>query len=115
MSSGNMQHYLDELAAMKEEVEKLDPAFLAAWHELRDQGGKEGALSKKTKSLICLGIGVAIHCDFCVASHVKSLIQQGATRKEIIEVGFVGVKMAGGPATGYIARIIQACDEFGAK
>mgnify|MGYP001150380316 CR=1 FL=1 len=115
MSDGNMQQYLDQLATMKEEVETMDPAFLSAWHDLRDQGGKEGALSAKTKALICLGIGVVLHCDFCIASHVKALLQLGATRQELIEVGFVGVKMGGGPALGYVARIIEACDEFGTR
>ena len=113
--SGDMKHYLDQIETMKEEVGKLDPAFLAAWTELSAQGAKEGALSAKSKELICVAIGVAMRCNYCIASHVKKALQHGATRHEIMEAGFVAVKMGGGPALAYLSQVIEACDEFGAK
>jgi AhpD family alkylhydroperoxidase len=113
--SGDMKQYLDQIETMKGEVGKLDPAFLAAWSELSAQGGKDGALSSKSKELICVAIGVAMRCNFCIASHVKKALQQGATRAEIMEAGFVAVKMGGGPALAYLSQVIEACDEFGAK
>jgi AhpD family alkylhydroperoxidase len=113
--SGVMKHYLDQLETMKEEVGKLDPAFLAAWTELSAQGAKEGVVSAKTKELISVAIGVVTQCNFCIASHVKKSLQLGATRHEIIEAGFVAVKMGGGPALAYLSQVIEACDEFGAR
>jgi AhpD family alkylhydroperoxidase len=115
MSTGDMKQYLDQIETMKEEVGKLDPAFLAAWTELSTQGGKEGALSAKAKELICIAIGVAIRCNYCIASHVKKALQLGATRHEIMEAGFVAVKMGGGPVIAYLSQLIEACDELGAK
>ena len=115
MSTGDMKQYLDQIETMKEEVGKVDPSFLAAWTELSTQGGKEGVLGAKTKELICVSIGVVIRCNYCIASHVKKALQHGATRHEIMEAGFVAVKMGGGPATAYLSQVIEACDEFGAK
>ena len=115
MSTGDMKHRLDQLDTMREEVGKVDPAFLAAWSELSAQGGKESLLSVKTKELICIAIGMTSHCSYCIASHVKKALQHGATRHEILEAGFVAVKMGGGPALAYLSEVIEACDEFGAK
>ncbi|TFH35622.1 MAG: carboxymuconolactone decarboxylase family protein [Dehalococcoidia bacterium] len=110
-----MQGYIDQLETMREEVGKIDPEFLAAWSALSAQGGKEGMLSVKTKELICIAIGVASRCNYCIAAHVKKALLQGATRREILEAGFVAVKMGGGPSLGYLSQVIAACDEFGAK
>ena len=38
------------------------------------------ALDAKTKELIVLAIGVAVHCDDCIAFHAKAAVEQGATR-----------------------------------
>jgi len=115
MSTGDMKHHLDRLDTMREEVGKVDPAFLAAWDGMSAQGGKEGLLSVKSKELMCIAIGVAVHCSYCIASHVKKALQHGASRHEILEAGFVAVKMGGGPALAYLSEVIEACDEFGAK
>jgi len=115
MSSGDMKHYLDQIETTKEDIGKTDPDFLAAWTELSSQGGKDGALSAKTKELICISIGVVIRCNFCIASHVKKALQLGATRREIMEACFVAVKMGGGPALAFVSQVVEACDEFGVK
>jgi AhpD family alkylhydroperoxidase len=115
MSSGEMKQYLDQLDTMMEEVKKIDPDFQAAWSALSKQGGKQGVLSAKTKELICIAIGVVLHCDYCIASHVKKALQQGSTRQEILEASFAAVKMGGGPAMAFLTRVIEACDEFGVR
>jgi len=115
MSSGEMKQLLDQIDTMKEEVMKVDPDFWAAWSALSTQGAKEGLLSVKTKELICVAIGIAVHCNYCIASHVKKALQHGATRHEILEAGFVAAKMGGGPSVAYLTQVIKACDEFGAK
>ncbi len=115
MSAGEMQHYLDQLATMREEVGKTDAEFLTAWSALSAQGGKEGLLSVKTKELICIALGVAARCSYCIAAHVDKALHAGASRREIMEAGFVAVKMGGGPSLAYMTQVIAACDEFGAK
>ena len=114
-STGDQQHYLDQLETMKEQVERKDPAFLAAWGELSQQAKKPGAINVKTKELICVALAIAARCGYCIATHVHKAIDNGATRDEILEAGFVAVSMGGGPSLAYLTQVIEACDEFGAR
>ena len=109
------KHLLDQMETMKAEVEKQDPEFLASWGQLSQVSKKPGALSLKDKELICVALSIAARCSYCIASHVKKSIENGATRNEILEVGFVAVSMGGGPSLAYLTEVIEACDELGAK
>lgn len=58
-----------------------------------------GALSKKEKELIAVGISVVINCESCMEWHIKQAIGEGASEKELIEAIEVGIEMSGGPGT----------------
>ncbi len=73
------------------------------------------AIDSKTKELMALAIGVAIHCDGCVAFHTKMAHQQGATRDEVVETVALAVYMGGGPAAVYGADAVRAYDQFSGK
>lgn len=60
---------------------------------------KDGALSKKQKELIAIGISVAINCESCMEWHIKQALDDGATHEEVIESIEVGIEMSGGPGT----------------
>jgi AhpD family alkylhydroperoxidase len=59
----------------------------------------DGAISKKNKELIAIGISVVINCESCMEWHIKQAIDDGATQNEIIEAIEVGIEMSGGPGT----------------
>jgi len=90
----------------------FDKDYARAFMELEDQSYKEGALSIKTKRLMCVSISVILHCKSCIAFHVKEAAKEGATRKEIMESALLAGTMGGGPAAAYIQFVIKACDEF---
>lgn len=71
-----------------------------------------GVLDPKTKELIALAIGVSGRCDGCIGFHSKTLVELGATRKEVEETLAVAIYMGGGPALMYAADALQAFDEF---
>ena len=60
---------------------------------------KDGALSKKQKELIAIGISVVINCESCMEWHIKQALDDGSTEDEINEAIEVGIEMSGGPAT----------------
>ena len=60
---------------------------------------KDGALSKRLKEFIAIGISIAINCESCMEWHIKQAIDDGATEDEIIEAIEVGIEMSGGPGT----------------
>ncbi len=69
-------------------------------------------IDTKMKELMALAIGIAVHCDGCVAYHTKMAHQHGATRQEIFETVALAVYMGGGPAAVYGADAVRAFDEF---
>ncbi len=59
----------------------------------------DGALPKKTKELIAVGISVQINCESCMQWHIEQAASSGANLNEILEAVEVGIEMGGGPAT----------------
>lgn len=75
----------------------------------------DGALDTKTKELMALAISVATQCDGCIASHARGAAHAGATADEVGEAIGVAILMAGGPATVYGPRALEAFTEFAEK
>jgi AhpD family alkylhydroperoxidase len=60
---------------------------------------KDGALTKKQKELIAIGISVAENCESCMEWHIKQALDCGSTEHEILEAIEVGIEMTGGLGT----------------
>lgn len=71
-----------------------------------------GALDTRTKELMALAIGIATHCDGCVAYHTRAALKHGATRQEVAETVAVALYMGGGPAAVYGADALRAFDQM---
>ena len=59
----------------------------------------DGALPKKVKELIAVGISVKSDCESCMQWHIDQAATAGATMREVLEAVEVGIEMGGGPAT----------------
>ena len=59
----------------------------------------DGALPKKTKELIAIGISVRINCESCMQWPIEQAAAAGASGREVLEAVEVGIEMGGGPAT----------------
>lgn len=59
----------------------------------------DGAITKKNKELIAIGISVVTNCESCMEWHIKQAIDGGASDDEVIEAVEVGIEMSGGPGT----------------
>ncbi|WP_144187176.1 carboxymuconolactone decarboxylase family protein [Elioraea rosea] len=71
-----------------------------------------GALDPKTKELMALAIGIAVHCDGCVAYHTRAAHKHGATRQEVAETVALALYMGGGPAAVYGADALRAYEQM---
>ncbi len=58
----------------------------------------EGALPKKTKELIAIGISVVRDCESCMQWHIEQAAAAGASGHEVLEAVEVAIEMGGGPA-----------------
>ncbi|MGA7396844.1 MAG: carboxymuconolactone decarboxylase family protein [Solirubrobacterales bacterium] len=88
------------------------PETMAGFGQLHVAAGREGVISAKTKELISLAIGIAVHCDGCISFHVHDALAAGASREEIVEVIGVAVTMGGGPSVVYGCEALEAVDQF---
>ncbi len=81
-----------KLLSLKSKVYK---AFL----EMEKAAYSDGALPKKAKELIAVGISIVIGCESCMQWHIEQAAKAGATMSEVLEAIEVGMEMGGGPAT----------------
>ena len=94
---------LKELSRKRKEAHqklfKLDSKVYKAFLELEKAAFSDGALSKKNKELIAVGISVVKNCESCMQWHIEQAAKSGATTQEVLEAVEVGIEMGGGPAT----------------
>ncbi len=74
---------------------KVYEAFL----EMEAAAYADGALTKKTKELIAVGISIATNCESCMQWHIDQAAASGAASEEILEAIEVGIEMEAGRAT----------------
>ena len=60
---------------------------------------QDGALPRRQKELIAIGISVVKNCESCMQWHIEQAAACGATFDEVLEAVEVGIEMGGGPAT----------------
>ena len=78
---------------------KLGSKVYAAFLELERTTFSDGALPKKQKELIAVGISVTRDCESCMQWHIEQAAAAGASFNEVLEAVEVGIEMGGGPAT----------------
>ena len=89
------------------------PEVMKAFAAISQDALAPKALDTKTKELIALAIAVALRCDDCIAFHVNSALQQGASRKEVTEALGMAIYMGAGSSVMYASYALDAYEQFG--
>jgi len=80
---------LQELTRKRKEahskLRSLDSKVYRAFLAMEEAAFSAGALQKKHKELIAVGISVVINCDSCMQWHIEQAVQSGATQEEVFE------------------------------
>ena len=71
----------------------------------------DGALPKKEKELIAVGISVVTDCESCMQWHIEQAASAGATEEEVLQAVEVGIEMGGGPATVSARFALEVMDD----
>ena len=95
--------------AHRKMVEK-DSRVYKAFTQMEQAAYSDGALKKKVKELIAIGISVHINCESCMQWHIEQAASSGATYNETLEALEVGIEMGGGPATVSARFALQVMD-----
>lgn len=109
---GKFTQIADEVVAGIGLIREAAPDAAKAFANLSVAATATKALDSKTKELMALAIGIAVHCDGCVAYHTRAAWKHGASRQEIAETVATAIYMGGGPAAVYGADALRAYDEF---
>ena len=83
-----------------------------AFTRMESAAFSDGALGKKEKEFIAIGISVRIDCESCMQWHIEQAVQAGASYEEILEAVEVGMEMGGGPATVSARFALQVMDSL---
>ena len=78
---------------------ELKSPVYQAYLEMEAATFRDGAMSKKAKELIAVGISVVINCESCMQWHIEQAAKAGASMREVFEAVEVGIEMSGGPGT----------------
>ena len=106
-------------------LEELTNTRNRAHRKLLDQGSKpyrafvgferasfaDGALARRHKELIAVGIAVRINCESRMQWYIEQAARDGASYEGVLEAVEVGIEMGGGPATvsaGFALKVMEA-------
>ncbi|MEA4858398.1 MAG: carboxymuconolactone decarboxylase family protein [Solidesulfovibrio sp.] len=105
----------DRKKAHKRLLDLRSPVY-AAFLDMEKAAYADGALPKKAKELIAVGISVVIDCRSCMQWHIEQAVAASATVREVLEAVEVGIEMGGGPATVSARFALAVMEEvFGAE
>ena len=94
---------LDELSRRRKEAHakllKLDSGVYRSFLSMEEAAFSDGALTRKTKELIAIGISVGTDCESCMQWHIEQAARAGASEREVLEAVEVAMEMGGGRAT----------------
>jgi AhpD family alkylhydroperoxidase len=107
------EHYHDvgDLRLIKE-MGKLAPTEFGAWVGLDKIVGREdGAIPRKYRELIALGVAVTTQCPYCIEVHSKAAKKAGASREEIVESSLIAAALRAGGAATHGAMALKFYDQ----
>jgi len=103
----------EERLRLLDRLKQLSPDLTGAEWNVLDIVYKDGALSRKVKRLLALGIALHAGCTNCILAQTKQALDAGATKDEILETISVEVAMSGTTGIGESLRVIKLLDELG--
>ena len=107
---------LKELTRKRKEAHSkllsLDSKVYKAFLKMEEVAFSDGALSKKNKELIAVGISLVINCESCMQWHIEQAVESGASKEEVLESIEVGIEMGGGPATVSARFALEVMEEI---
>jgi AhpD family alkylhydroperoxidase len=86
---------------------KLAPDAMAAFQAFDKAALADGAIPKKYKELIALGVALTTQCPYCLEVHRKAALAAGATEQELAEATFVAMALRAGAALTHGTHLIE--------
>src|SRR5208283_4773550 len=93
----------------------LQSKVYAGFLEMERAAYADGALPRKHKELIAVGISVVKDCESCMQWHIEQAARLGASFEEVLEAIEIAIEMGGGPATVSARFALEVMDSAGLR
>lgn len=108
MSEHEHEHlYPEATIEIARERARLAPDQAKAFRAFSESVFAAGAVPAKTKQLIAIAVAHVTQCPYCIRSHTKAALHQGATPEEIMEAIWVAAEMRAGGAYAHSALALD--------
>ena len=105
--SANQPLYPEATRELAEMRSRLAPEPAKAFRAFSQSVFAEGALPAKTKQLIAVAVAHVTQCPYCIRSHTRGALRQGATGEEIMEAIWVAAEMRAGGSYAHSALALD--------
>jgi AhpD family alkylhydroperoxidase len=82
------------------------PKAMEAFSAFDKAAMADGAVPKKYKELIALGVALTTQCPYCLEVHKGNAIKAGATPEEIAETAMVAAALRAGAAVTHATHLV---------
>ena len=103
--------YPSSIGALSDAHKRLTPELHEAFQNFSRKVFAEGALAIKTKQLIAVAVAHVTQCPYCIRSHTRAAMRDGATREELLEAIWVAAEMRAGAAYTHSALALNVMEE----
>jgi len=99
--------YPEATREIAEQRSRLAPGPASAFRAFSQSVFAEGALATKTKQLIAVAVAHVTQCPYCIRSHTRAALRQGASGEEIMEAIWVAAEMRAGGSYAHSALALD--------
>jgi AhpD family alkylhydroperoxidase len=112
MTMMKTRHATQQNESLFAELRRISPKVTGGILRAREASYEDGTVAGKYKLLTALAISIAIRCEPCVRAYVKSAVERGVTRTELIEFLNVAMTMQGCPGEEWAIKAYAAYKEL---
>ena len=105
-------YYNDEDLERFGDIGKHRPELFRKFMDWYTSALQPGALTKREKTLIGLGVAHAIQCPYCIDSYTKSCLEEGMNLEHITEALHVASAVRGGASLIHGIQAHNAADRI---
>ena len=93
-------------------IADLEPDLANKFFAYYNSVFEKGSLSKKEKSLIALGVALAIQCPYCIDAYTSTALENGSDKKEMMEVAHVSSAIRGGASLVHSVQMMKKANKL---
>lgn len=71
----------------------------------------DGAIPRKYRELIALGVALTTQCSYCLAVHTRAARENGVTKEELAEAAFIAANVRAGGTVAHSLMALRFFDE----